>query len=206
SPDILASAEEYRLALENRKRLGAAEAPAISGADELVTASRRRLELWGITPQQIDAIASSDKPQLELTIYSPTSGIVSERKVTTGQYINAGDVLYTVSDLSVVWVMADVYESDLAEVREGRSVEITSQSLPGTKLRGQVGFVEPLVNPQTRTATARIQVANPGMRLRPGMFVQARFSIPSASPALTIPRSAVLDTGTRKLVYVAKAN
>lgn len=205
SPEILSSAEEYKLAIENRKRLaGSAESGAISGADELIAASRRRLELWGLTPQQIDTIATSDKPQIDLTIYSPASGIVTERKVTQGQYVNAGDVLYTVTDLSRIWVKAEIYEADLPQVHVGQPVEITSESLPGAKLRGQVGFLEPVVNAQTRTTAARVEVSNPGMRLRPGMFVQVRFAL-SGEHALAVPRSAVVDTGTRKLVYVAKA-
>jgi Cu(I)/Ag(I) efflux system membrane fusion protein/cobalt-zinc-cadmium efflux system membrane fusion protein len=206
SPEILTSAEEYKLALENRKRLGSgAERSAISGAEELVTASRRRLELWGLTAQQIDTIESSDRPQIDLTIYSPASGIVTERKVTQGQYVNTGDALYTVNDLSTVWVKADVYEIDLPQVHVGQAVEITAESSPGAKLRGQVGFLEPMVNGQTRTTVARIQVANPGMRLRPGMFVQVRFAL-SGLRALAVPRSALVNTGTRKLVYVAKGN
>src|SRR6202158_6257065 len=207
SPEILTSAEEYKLALENRKQLGSgAEPQAISGADELVTASRRRLELWGLTPQQIDAIATSDKPQIDLMIFSPANGIVTERKVTQGQYVNAGDVLYTVTDLSRVWVKADIYEGDLPHLHVGQTVEITSESAPGAKLRGQVGFLEPMVNAQTRTTVARIEIANPGMRLRPGMFVQVRFATSSGAQTLAVPRSAVVDTGTRKLVYVAKGN
>jgi Cu(I)/Ag(I) efflux system membrane fusion protein len=184
----------------------AAEPQALSGADDLIAASRRRLELWGLTQQQIDTIASSEKPQLDLTIYSPANGIVSERKVTQGQYVNTGDVLYTVTDLSTVWVKADIYETDLPQVRVGQSVEITSESLPGNKLRGRVGFLEPMVNAQTRTTAARIQVSNPGMRLRLGMFVQARFALASGENALAVPRSAVVDTGERKLVYLARAN
>ena len=207
SPEVFAAAEEFRLALEYRKRLGStAESQAISGADDLITASRRRLELWGLTPQQIDSIATSVKPQIDLTIYSPASGIVSERKVTQGQYVNTGDVLYIVTDLSTVWVKADVYESDLPQVRVGQPVEVTSESLPSTKLRGKVGFLEPMVNAQTRTTAARIQVANPGMRLRPGMFVQVRFSETARGAVLAVPRSAVVDTGEHKLVYVAKGN
>ena len=206
SPEILSSAEEYRLALENRKRLASGgESEAISGAEELIAASRRRLELWGLTPQQIDTIATSDKPQIDLTIYSPASGIVTERKVTQGQYVNAGDVLYTVTDLSRIWVKADIYEADLPQVHVGQAVEITSESAPGAKLRGQVSFLEPMVNAQTRTTVARIEVSNPGMRLRPGMFVQVRFAL-SGQRTLAVPRSAVVDTGTRKLVYVAKGN
>jgi hypothetical protein len=130
---------------------------------------------------------------------------VTERKVTQGQYVNAGDVLYAVTDLSRVWVKADIYEVDLPQVHVGQMIEIASESAPGAKLRGQVGFLEPMVNAQTRTTAARIEVSNPGMRLRPGMFVQVRFAA-SGQHSLAVPRSAVVDTGTRKLVYVAKGN
>jgi RND family efflux transporter MFP subunit len=207
SPEVFSTAEEYRLALENRKRLGmGAEPLAVSGAEDLVNASRRRLELWGLTTQQLDEIASSAKPQIELPIYSTVSGIVTERKVTQGQYVNAGEVLFTVTDLSTIWVKADVYQPDLPSVHTGQSVEITSDSLPGTTLHGCVGFLDTSINPQTRTASARIEVPNPSMRLRPGMFVQVKFAAPAGHDVLAIPRSAVLDTGMRKFVYVAKGN
>ena len=207
SPEVFSAAEEYRLSLENRKRLGTGAEPlAVSGAEDLVTASRRRLELWGLTTQQLDEIASSAKPQIELPIYSTVSGIVTERKVTQGQYVNAGEVLFTVTDLSTIWVKADVYQPDLPSVHTGQSVEITSDSLPGTTLHGRVGFLDTSINPQTRTGSARIQVPNPSMRLRPGMFVQAKFAAPAGRDVLAIPRSAVLDTGMRKIVYVAKSN
>jgi len=207
SPEVFSAAEEYRLSLENRKRLGAGAEPlAVSGAEDLVNASRRRLELWGLTTQQLDEIASSAKPQIELPIYSTVSGIVTERKVTQGQYVNAGEVLFTITDLSTIWVKADVYQPDLPSVHTGQPVEITSDSLPGTMLHGRVGFLDTSINPQTRTASARIEVPNPGMRLRPGMFVQVKFAAPSAHDVLAVPRSAVLDTGLRKFVYVAKGN
>jgi membrane fusion protein, copper/silver efflux system len=99
-----------------------------------------------------------------------------------------------------------VYQPDLPSVRTGQSVEITSDSLPGTTLHGRVGFLDTSINPQTRTASARIQVPNPSMRLRPGMFVQVKFAAPAGHDVLAIPRSAVLDTGMRKFVYVAKGN
>jgi Cu(I)/Ag(I) efflux system membrane fusion protein len=209
SPEVFSAAEEYRLSLENRKRLGTGAEPlAVSGAEDLVTASRRRLELWGLTTQQLDEIASSSsaKPQIELPIYSTVGGIVTERKVTQGQYVNAGEVLFTIADLSTIWVKADVYQPDLPSVHTGQSVEITSDSLPGSTLHGRVGFLDTSINPQTRTASARIQVPNPNMRLRPGMFVQVKFAAPAGRDILAIPRSAVLDTGTRQIVYVAKSN
>lgn len=209
SPEVFSAAEEYRLSLENRKRLGTGAEPlAVSGAEDLVTASRRRLELWGLTAQQLDEIASSSsaKPQIELPIYSTVGGIVTERKVTQGQYVNAGEVLFTVTDLSTIWVKADVYQPDLPSVHTGQSVEITSDSLPGSTLHGRVGFLDTSINPQTRTASARIQIPNPNLRLRPGMFVQVKFAAPAGRDMLAIPRSAVLDTGTRQIVYVAKSN
>jgi RND family efflux transporter MFP subunit len=207
SPEVLSSAEEYRLALENRKRLGTgAEPQALTGADELVAASRRRLELWGLSPQQIQSIATSEQVQIDLTIFSSVSGIVTERKVTRGQYVNAGEVLYTVADLGTVWVKADIYEADVSSVHVGQAVDITSESLPGARLRGRVSFLEPMVNAQTRTMVARIQVANPHMSLRPGMFTQVRFTTPAAEKALAVPRSAVVDTGTHKIVFVAKGS
>ncbi len=204
SPEVVASGEEYKLALESRARLGANATPsATKQADELVAASRRRLELWGLTAEQIAEISRSEQPQIHITIHSPASGIITERKVSEGQYVREGDVLYTLTDLSTVWVMAEVYEADLPQVRVGQAVEITSEALPGATLRGQVNFIEPIVNQQTRTVPVRIQVANPGMRLRPGMFAMAKIRSAGAERLLTIPRSAVLHAGARDIVYVA---
>ena len=206
SPEIFSTAEEYRLALENRKRLGSgAEPQAVSGAEDLVAAARRRLELWGLTTQQIDGIASSPKPQIDLPIYSPANGIVTERKVTEGQYVSAGESLYTLSDLSTVWVKAELYQPDIATIRIGQPAEISWDALNGIT-HGRVAFVDPMVNPQTRTASVRIQVPNSKMRLRPGMFVNVKFAMPEGNDMLAVPRSAVVDTGTRKIVYVSTGN
>lgn len=204
SPELLSASEEYKLALDSRNQLNAsAEPDAIRAADDLTSASRRRLELWGLTPNQIEQIAAGQSHP-DVTAYSSTSGTVVERKVTQGQYVNAGDVLYSVADLSTVWVKADVYESDLAQIRPGQSVEITSDALSGKTIHGSVEFIEPKAATETRTVPVHVHVANPGMRLRPGMFVRAVFSLHEEN-ALVVPRSAVLDTGTRKLVYIAKA-
>lgn len=205
SPEVVVSGEEYKLALENRERLGASASPtAIQQASELVAASRRRLDLWGVTPQQIADISRAEQPRIHITIHSPASGIITERKVTEGQYVREGDVLYTLTDLSTVWVIAEVYEADLPQVRVGQGVEITTEALPGTTLRGQVNFVEPMLNQQTRTVPVRVQVSNPGMRLRPGMFTMAKIRSTGAGRVLTIPRSAVLHAGTRNIVYLAR--
>jgi Cu(I)/Ag(I) efflux system membrane fusion protein/cobalt-zinc-cadmium efflux system membrane fusion protein len=126
--------------------------------------------------------------------------------VTQGQYVNAGDTLFTVADLSQVWIKADVYEDQLPQIRRGQEVEITSEALPNRTLHGHVDFIEPQANPQTRTVPVHVHVANPGMRLLPGMFVSATFISRAASESIVVPRSAVLDTGTRKIVYLARPN
>lgn len=204
SPEVISSAEEYRLALQNRERMrGSSEKDAVQNADDLVAASRRRLELWGVSQKQIDAAATGSAGP-NVTIFAPARGSVVERKVTRGQYVNAGDVLFTVADLSTVWVKADVYEFQVPQVRPGQTVEIISEALPDRVLHGRVDFIEPEASPQTRTIPVHVHVPNPAMRLRPGMFVRAKFLSPAERETLVVPRSAVLDTGTRKLVYVAK--
>ena len=213
SPEVAASAEEYRLALENRERMRrSSEKDAVTSAEELVEASRRKLELWGISEKQIQKAAAGgemEHPQPHavptITIYSNAQGSVVERKVTRGQYINAGETLFTVADLSTVWVKADVYESQLAAVRAGQAVEITSDALANRTIHGQVEFIESAANPQTRTVPVHVHTANPGMRLRPGMFVRAKFTSRGERDTLLVPRTAVMDTGTRKMVYVAKS-
>ena len=205
SPEVATAIEEYRLAEENRKGLNQSDdAFARTQADALVTASQHKFELWGISSKQIDAPEKDGIPHV--TIYAYASGTVVDRKVTQGQYVNAGDTLFTVADLNQVWIKADVYEEQLPQIHQGQEVEITGESLPNKTLHGHVDFIEPAANQQTRTVPVHVHVANPGMRLLPGMFVNATFVSRAAQPTIVIPRSAVLDTGTRKLVYLAKPN
>jgi Cu(I)/Ag(I) efflux system membrane fusion protein len=205
SPEVATSIEEYRLAKENRNQLKQSDdAPARAQAEALVKASQHKLELWGINATQSDAPEKDGIPHI--TIYSYASGTVVDRKVTQGQYVNAGDTLFTVADLNQVWIKADVYEEQLPQIRQGQEVEITAESLPNRALHGHVDFIEPAANPQTRTVSVHVHVANPEMRLLPGMFVNATFKSRAAAPSIVVPRSAVLDTGTRKIVYLARPN
>jgi RND family efflux transporter MFP subunit len=203
SPEVATAMEEYRLAQENRTHLRQSDDNyARQQAEALVGASQRKLELWGISAKQIAAPGTSGVPHV--TIYAYASGTVVDRKVTQGQYVNAGDTLFTVADLSHVWIKADVYEEQLPQIRQGQAVDITAESVPGRTLHGRVDFIEPSANPQTRTVPVHVHVANPGMMLLPGMFVNANFVSRAAQPTIVVPRSAVLDTGTRKIVYLAK--
>jgi RND family efflux transporter MFP subunit len=203
SPEVATAIADYRLAQENRRRLDQSDDASVRAqADALVKASQRKLELWGISEKQIATPETGGVPHT--TLYASASGSVVERKVTQGQYVNAGDTLFTVADLSTVWIKADVYEDQLPQIRRGQEVEITSEALPSRTLHGHVDFIEPQANQQTRTVPVHVHVTNPGMRLVPGMFVSAVFVSRAASESIVVPRSAVLDTGTRKIVYVAK--
>ena len=203
SPEVATALDEYRLAEQNRNQLGQSDdVYAHQQADALVTASQRKLELWGISGKQISAPQTSGIPHV--TLYAYAAGTVVDRKVTQGQYVNAGDTLFTVADLSQVWIKADVYEEQLPQIRAGQQVDITAESLPNRTLHGHVDFIEPSANPQTRTVPVHVHVANPGMNLLPGMFVNANFLSRGAQATIVVPRSAVLDTGTRKIVYLAR--
>ena len=205
SPEVATALDEYRLAEQSRNQLRQSDDTyARQQADALVAASRRKLELWGISGKQISTPETSGIPHV--TLYAYASGTVVDRKVTQGQYVNAGDTLFTVADLSQVWIKADVYEEQLPQIRAGQQVDITADSLPNRTLHGHVDFIEPSASPQTRTVPIHVHVANPGMRLLPGMFVNATFVSRAAQPSIVVPRSAVLDTGTRKIVYLARPN
>jgi RND family efflux transporter MFP subunit len=205
SPDVATALDECRLAQENRNQLRQSDDPyARQQADALLQASQRKLELWGISAKQIAAPETSGVPHV--TIYANAFGTVVDRKVTQGQYINAGDTLFTVADLSQVWIKIDVYEEQLPQIRPGQQVDLTAESLPNRTLHGHVDFIEPAANQQTRTVPVHVHVANPGMRLLPGMFVNATFVSTAAQSSIVVPRSAVLDTGIRKIVYLAKPN
>lgn len=205
SPEVATAIEEYRLAEENRNGLRQSDDPyARAQADALIKATQHKLELWGISAKQIDAPEKSAVPHVTISSYA--SGTVVDRKVTQGQYVNAGDTLFTVADLNQVWIKADVYEEQLPQIHAGQEVDVTADSLPNKTLHGHVDFIEPAANAQTRTVPVHVHVANPGMRLLPGMFVSATFVSRAAQPSIVVPRSAVLDTGTRKIVYLARPN
>jgi Cu(I)/Ag(I) efflux system membrane fusion protein len=155
----------------------------------------------GVKEQQIDGLEKSGQATIKLPVYTPISGVVIEKTVLEGQYVTMGDPLFTVADLSSVWVEAEVYESDLAAVKAGQRVDITSPAWPGKTFSGQVLLVYPFLDPKSRTAKVRIELANAGMQLKPDMFVQALIRLPLA-PSVVVPASAVMDTGVRQVVWI----
>jgi Cu(I)/Ag(I) efflux system membrane fusion protein len=200
SPDLLATQQEYLLALRARKGFAKSEFDTVrASGDSLVEAARRRLELWDVTPKQIAEVERTGKAFRSLTVYAPASGAVVERKAFPGVRVTPDTDLYTLADLSTIWVEANVFESDLPNVRTGTTAEVT---LPGGEVRaGRVAYVNPFVDEASRTAKVRVEIPNGNLALKPGMFVSV--SLPTAGgPRLVVPRDAVIDTGARKLVLV----
>ena len=171
---------------------------------DLYRAARNKLKLWDLTDSQIDEIEGADGVSSRFDILSPITGTVTRRDVSLGDYVKEGAALFQVIDLSSVWVMFDAYESDLPWIKQGDKVSFTVQSLPGQTFNGRIGFIDPLIDPKTRIAQVRVEVRNPGGALKPEMFANGTVtsSIAGNKKDLMIPKTAVLWTGKRAVVYV----
>jgi Cu(I)/Ag(I) efflux system membrane fusion protein len=202
SPDLVSTQREYLLALEQQRRLSASgSAEAGESARELVRAARDRLKLWGIGDGQIRDLERTGSPRLALTFVSPISGTVLQKSVIEGQYVQEGTEMYLLADLSSVWLVAQVYEFELGRLRTGQPAVVTASAYPGREFEGRIAFIEPVLDRETRTVRVRIVLANRQGDLKPGMFADARLQLPLEN-RLSVPRSAVIDTGTRRVVYV----
>jgi Cu(I)/Ag(I) efflux system membrane fusion protein len=202
SPELLAAQEELLLAAKLESDLAGRTVPGVPrGSSDLVAAARQRLRLWDISDEQIDRILSTGRAQRTLTLYAPVGGIVVEKNVLAGVAVQAGQQLYTIADLSEVWVEAELRESDAGLVEEGSAVTVELAAFPGRPLQGRIEYMYPTLESEARTLKARIAIANPGGRLKPGMYATVRLNTIERS-ALTVPTSAVLNTGERSLVFV----
>jgi membrane fusion protein, copper/silver efflux system len=203
SPEMLASQQELLLAARARDAMR--DNPLRSAAehgDSLFAAARRRLELWDLRDSDIERVLKTGTPVRTVTVVSPISGFVTERNAFPNQKVTPDSDLYTIVDLSHVWVLADVFQGDIGVVNIGGSARVTlpyaEQPAP---LTARVNYIQPQVDPTTRAMKVRLDVANPGMRLKPNMYVNVDFTL--AQPErLTVPADAVLDTGTRQVVFV----
>jgi Cu(I)/Ag(I) efflux system membrane fusion protein len=180
----------------------AASAETQRNAGDLLSSARRRLAYWDIPASEIATIERTEQVQKTLTLRSTASGYVLQKNVVAGQKIMAGDALYRVADLSTVWVEGEVFEQDIANVRTGQVVHADFDALPGRHLRGQISYVYPTLDPQTRTMRVRVVLANPGLQLKPGMYATIVIAGNARTNVLTVPRSAVLSTGERSIVFV----
>ena len=201
SPELVSTQEEYLLALRNRERL--AGTGAEEDAERLVEAARRRLAYWDITAEQVRRLEETGEPQRTLTFYAPASGTVTETSVTEGQQVQAGQTLMRLTDLSTLWLMADVYEQDLAWVDVGTPAVIELPYAPGQPRTGRVSYLYDRLDPQARTVQARIAVPNPGGRLKPGMYATVTLTGSESAPRPVVPEEAVIRTGEQEVVVLA---
>jgi len=205
SPDLVLAEEEYLLAWKAQRQFAnSPQAGFTDSSEALLYAARERLRLLQFKEREFALLEREGRATVRLPIYAPISGLVIEKNVIEGSYVNLGDPLFTVADLSVVWIEADIFESDLAQLRTGQRVEISSQSFPGLTFNGRLSIIKPFLDPKTRTVKARIVLPNPGFRLKPEMFVQATIREPLGN-CLAIPVSAIMDNGHRKVVWVENA-
>lgn len=202
SPELLASEQELLVARDLERGIGASPAPGgHAPAPDLVAAATRRLRLWEISETQIAEILRTGEARRTLTLYAPASGIVLEKNVVLGQAFQPGQMLYTIVNLSDVWVDAELRELDADAVRTGSPATVSLAALPGRTLGGRVAYVYPTLQAQARTVKARIVVRNAAGVLKPGMYATVEIATPSGR-ALTVPTSAVVRTGERSLVFV----
>lgn len=203
SPDLLQSQQEYLLALKGRKELAESSLrEAAAGADSLYESARRRLELWDITDAQIKELERTGKPSKALPIYAPASGFVLARNAYPKQRVMPDSDLYTIADLSNIWVIADVYEYEAPEVMLGQRADITLTYFPGRTFTGKVTYIYPQVDATTRTLKVRVEIANLNTLLKPDMFANVELKI-DYGKKLVVPQEAVLDSGSEQLVYIA---
>lgn len=203
SPEVFAAMQELLVAVRlEGTGAGAVPVPGVpASSTNLVAAARRRLELLGVAGAEVEQAMRRGEAPRTVTIFSPASGVVTERMVTQGQSVQAGQTLYTIADLSGVWVNTDVRESDAARLRVGIGADVELASMPGRPFKGMVTYVYPTLKVETRTVTARVAVGNARGQLRPGMFASVHLLSPGRR-ALTVPTSALVRTGERTLVFV----
>ncbi len=170
----------------------------------LYSAAKTKLKLWDLSDEQISDIERKGEPRLYFDVLSPISGTVMMRHVALGDYVKEGSALFQVIDLTKIWIMLDAYESDLPWIKQGNQAVFSVQSLPGEVFSGKVSYIDPFINNKTRVSKVRIEMDNPGLRLKPGMFVNGRLhsTIAGGADKIMIPKSAVLWTGERAVIYV----
>lgn len=202
SPELVAAQEELLLAARLDANFEESTVPGVSGSSaDLAQVARRRLRLWDISDAQIDQVLETGRVRRTLTLYAPVAGVVVEKQILQGQAVQPGQTLYTIADLSEVWVEAELREADAGSVQEGSAATVELAAFPGRPIPGRVEYVYPTLQEQARTLKARIAVPNPEGRIKPGMYATVRLTAPTRT-ALTVPSSAVVYTGERQVVFV----
>ena len=204
SPELVVAEREYLLAKQNASNLSQSTIPGVAaGVASLLDSSRERLEQWNVPEQEIARLESTGQIEHALEIDSPASGYITERNALPNLMVQPDTRLYTLADLSTVWVLAQIFQNDLARVKVGAPTSLTVDSYPGRAFRGKVDFIYPDVDMTTRTARVRLVYSNPNLTLTPGMYVNVVLQVPLGNQ-LVIPVSGVLQSGTRQIVFVER--
>ncbi len=206
APMVVTAQEELLLAHRLARDVAAGDAKTQADAADLIASARRRLAWWDVPEEEIARVERTGSAARTITLRVPASGTVLEKNVEAGQRIMAGAVLYRVADLTTLWVEGEVYEQDLRSLRVGQSVVATLDAFPGERWSGRVGYVYPTLSTETRTARVRITLANADLRLKPGMYATLQLAGTARPAVLSVPRSAVLATGERTIVFVRLAD
>jgi RND family efflux transporter MFP subunit len=206
SPDVVATEREYLVAKKNQQQVAQSTVPGVaSSAASLLDAASERLKQWGIPQQEIARLESTGQVQQELEFDSPVSGYITERNALPSVAVQPDMRLFTVADLSSVWVQAQVFQNDLARIKVGDLAMLTVSTFPGRTFRGRVDFIYPQLDTDTRTAKVRIVSSNSDQQLKPGMFVNVTLKVPMGSQ-LVIPASGVLQSGSRQIAFVERSD
>ena len=204
SPELVTAQEEYLISLQHNESLKESPYPRIlEGAKRLLKASRTRLRYWDLTEKQIKKIENTGNVQKTLTIYSPGNGVVIKKIAFQGHHVKAGEHLYEIADLSNVWVDVDIYEYELPWIKKEMPAEMELSYIPGKIFTGKVLYVYPFLTAKTRTAKLRLEFPNPDYQLKPDMYVNVKLESAVSGDSLVIPQEAVIDSGVRKVVFVA---
>ena len=204
SPELVSAQEEYLLAGQQHNSLADSSYPSVrEAAERLLNAAETRLRYWDLTDEQIKGIERLGAPRKTLTIFSPAAGVVIKKIAFAGHQVKAGEHLYEIADLSKVWVDVDIYEYELPWVKVGMDAEMELPYVPGRHFQGRVLYIYPYLNPQTRTVTLRLEFPNPAYELKPNMHANIYLHARIAGQSLVIAQEAVIDSGVRKLVFVA---
>jgi Cu(I)/Ag(I) efflux system membrane fusion protein/cobalt-zinc-cadmium efflux system membrane fusion protein len=205
SPELVAAQQEYLLALENSRKLAGSPVSGIAGsADRLLAAARTRLKYWDISPGQIRAIEKSGQTTKTLTLFSPHSGVVTMKKALEGMRVMAGEELLQISDISNIWINADIFEYELPWVKVGQTARVELPFAADKIFEGRITYIYPYLNNESRTARARIELVNPGLELKPDMYANVSIDTEAIDEALAIPTNAILRSGKGQTVFVAR--
>jgi len=202
SPELVSAQREYAIAARGVKALKGADEGSRSGMAQLAESSLARLRNWDVSDEQIAALERTGEAKRTVTFRSPATGIVMEKKAVAGMRFMPGEALYQIADLSRVWVLADVNEQDIGLVANGRKAQVRINAYPDRSFEGVVTYVYPTLKTETRTVTVRLELANPGGLLKPGMYAQVELASVGAGKVLAVPASAVIDSGVRRVVIV----